>query len=179
MKMAGLCGVVEVGGVESEEEVRQECVADHSLTHWFVSSRYILRSHVVNNYWCKNVMFVFTAAHRREMESDVCSHVKVVVRVRPVNESEIRENLRNVIQVVDKHMLIFDPKEEGLSCFGLQRVRRRDINKRANKDLKFVFDQVFGENSSQDEVFENTTKGVLDSVMNGFNCTGNSLIIYM
>lgn len=107
------------------------------------------------------------------MANDVCSHVKVVVRVRPTNDSEKRENFRNVVQVVDNHMLIFDPKEENLSCFGPQRVRNRNINKRANKDLKFVFDRVFDENSTQVEVFENTTKGVLDGVMNGFNCTGN------
>ncbi|XP_031600748.2 kinesin-like protein KIF18A isoform X1 [Oreochromis aureus] len=105
------------------------------------------------------------------MASDVCSHVKVVVRVRPANDSEKRENCRNVVQVVDNHMLIFDPKEEDLSCFGSQRVRNRNINKRANKDLKFVFDQVFDENATQLDIFENTTKGVLDGVMNGFNCT--------
>uniref|UniRef100_A0A3Q3RHS6 Kinesin-like protein n=1 Tax=Mastacembelus armatus TaxID=205130 RepID=A0A3Q3RHS6_9TELE len=105
------------------------------------------------------------------MESDVCSHVKVVVRVRPANDSEKRENCRNVVQVVDNHILIFDPKEEDMSCFGSQRVQSRNINKRPNKDLKFVFDHVFGNNSTQLDIFENTTKGVLDGVMNGFNCT--------
>uniref|UniRef100_A0AAQ5Z4Q9 Kinesin-like protein n=1 Tax=Amphiprion ocellaris TaxID=80972 RepID=A0AAQ5Z4Q9_AMPOC len=105
------------------------------------------------------------------MASNVCSHVKVVVRVRPTNDSEKRENCRNVVQVVDNHMLIFDPKEQDMSCFGSRRVRNRNINKRANKDLKFVFDHVFDENSTQTDIFENTTKGVLDGVMNGFNCT--------
>ncbi|CAK6973398.1 kinesin-like protein KIF18A [Scomber scombrus] len=105
------------------------------------------------------------------MESDVCSHVKVVVRVRPPNEREKRENCRNVVQVVDNHMLIFDPKEQEVGCFGSQRVRKRNINKRANKDLKFVFDHVFDENSTQADIFESTTKLVLDGVMNGFNCT--------
>lgn len=108
------------------------------------------------------------------MADNVCSHVKVVVRVRPTNDSEKRENCRNVVQVVDSHMLIFDPKEEDMSCFGSQRLRNRNINKKANKDLKFVFDQVFDENSTQMDIFENTTKGVLDGLMNGFNCTGNS-----
>ena len=109
------------------------------------------------------------------MVNDVCSHVKVVVRVRPTSDNEKRENCRNVVQVVDNHMLIFDPKEQDMSCFGSQRVRNRnrDVNKRPNKDLKFVFDQVFCESSTQVDIFENTTKGVLDGVMNGFNCTGN------
>ncbi|KAF7654895.1 hypothetical protein LDENG_00063410 [Lucifuga dentata] len=105
------------------------------------------------------------------MASNVCSHVKVVVRVRPTNDSEKCDNFRNVVQVVDNHMLIFDPKEEEMPCFGSHRVRSRHINKRANKDLKFVFDHVFGETSTQVDVFENTTKGILDGVMNGFNCT--------
>ncbi|KAM3877043.1 kinesin-like protein KIF18A [Diretmus argenteus] len=104
------------------------------------------------------------------MASDVCSHVKVVVRVRPFNDSEKHDNFRNVVQVVDNHMLIFDPKEQEM-CFGSQRVRNRDPIKKVNKDLKFVFDNVFGEYSTQMEIFENTTKAVLDSVMNGFNCT--------
>lgn len=112
------------------------------------------------------------------MASDVCSHVKVVVRVRPASDSEKRENCQNVVQVVDNHMLIFDPKEEGISCFGSQRVRNRNINKRANKDLKFVFDHVFGENSTQADIFESTTKGVLDGLMNGFNCTGKQINKY-
>lgn len=107
------------------------------------------------------------------MASDLCSHVKVVVRVRPISEREKRENCRNVVQVVDNHMLIFDPKEEDTSCFGSRRIRN-NINKKANKDLKFVFDRVFGENSTQDDIFESTTKGVLDGVMNGFNSTGNA-----
>lgn len=107
------------------------------------------------------------------MANDVCSHVKVVVRVRPENESEKLANYQNVVQVVGNHILIFDPKQEETSCFGAQRVRNRNITKKANKDLKFVFDYVFNENSTQVDIFENTTKTVLDGLMNGFNCTGN------
>lgn len=108
------------------------------------------------------------------MAKNVCSHVKVVVRVRPANDNEKRENCRNVVQVVDNHMLIFDPREEDLSCFGSRKTlaRNRNINQRANKDMKFVFDHVFGENSTQVELFESTTKEVLDGLMTGCNCTG-------
>ncbi|XP_010888793.1 kinesin-like protein KIF18A [Esox lucius] len=101
---------------------------------------------------------------------DVCSHVKVVVRVRPINDKEC-ENFRNVVHVVDNHMLIFDPKEQQTTFFGGQRLRNRDLNKRSNKDLQFVFDHVFGEHSSQVDIFENTTKGIIDGVLNGYNCT--------
>lgn len=110
-------------------------------------------------------------------KNDVCSHVKVVVRVRPASDNEKRENCRNVVQVVDNHMLIFDPKEEDLSCFGSRKAanRNRNINQRAKKDMKFVFDHVFGENSTQVELFESTTKEVLDGLMNGCNCTGKEI----
>lgn len=121
------------------------------------------------------IYFAVTAYREATMTDGICSHVKVVVRVRPANESERYENCRNVVQVVDNHMLIFDPNEEDLSCFGSQKLSSRSIHKKANKDLKFVFDHVFDENSTQIDVFENTTKGVLDGVMNGFNCTGNGL----
>ncbi|XP_023666294.1 kinesin-like protein KIF18A isoform X2 [Paramormyrops kingsleyae] len=104
-------------------------------------------------------------------ESDVCSHVRVVVRVRPANPRELEGNFKNVVQVVDNHMLIFDPKEEEVTFFHGQKLRNRDVSKRANKDLKFVFDNVFGEDSTQQNIFENSTKGILDGVLNGYNCT--------
>ncbi|KAK3528046.1 hypothetical protein QTP86_017089 [Hemibagrus guttatus] len=103
-------------------------------------------------------------------EGQVCSHVKVVVRVRPLNTKEKDGNLKNIVRLVDNHMLIFDPKEE-VSFFSGQKAGNRDLRKRANKDLKFVFDHVFGEDSTQMEVFENTTKGVVDGVLHGYNCT--------
>ncbi len=107
-------------------------------------------------------------------DGEVCSHVKVVVRVRPFNNKEKDGNYKKVVQVVDNHMLIFDPKEEEVTFFRGQRVGKRDVRKRANKDLKFVFDSVFREDSSQVEVFENTTKAIVDGVLNGYNCTGET-----
>uniref|UniRef100_A0A6J0TIK7 Kinesin-like protein KIF18A n=1 Tax=Pogona vitticeps TaxID=103695 RepID=A0A6J0TIK7_9SAUR len=105
------------------------------------------------------------------VEDNVCSHVKVVIRVRPENEKERNGNFRKVIQVVDKHMLVFDPKVEEVSFFHGKKLPYRDITKKQNKDLKFIFDAVFDESSSQLEVFENTTKTVLDGFLNGYNCT--------
>ncbi|XP_069821875.1 kinesin-like protein KIF18A isoform X2 [Dendropsophus ebraccatus] len=107
------------------------------------------------------------AAH----ESDVCSHVRVVIRVRPPNEKEKVANFTSVVQVVDKHMLVFDPKVEEVNFFHGRSTANRDVTKRKNKDLKFVFDCVFDENSTQQEVFDQTTKVVLDGVLNGYNCT--------
>ncbi|XP_075568524.1 kinesin-like protein KIF18A [Pelecanus crispus] len=104
-------------------------------------------------------------------EEDVCNHVKVVVRVRPESQKEKDGNFSKVVHVVDRHILVFDPKEEEVSFFHGKRLANRDITKRKKKDLKFVFDAVFAEGSSQLEVFEHTTKSVIDGFLNGYNCT--------
>ncbi|KAM6321717.1 kinesin-like protein KIF18A [Podargus strigoides] len=105
-------------------------------------------------------------------EEDVCNHVRVVVRVRPESQKERDGNFTKVVHVVDRHTLLFDPKtEEEVSFFHGKRLTHRDLNKRVQKDLKFVFDAVLAESSSQLEVFEHTTKGVIDGFLNGYNCT--------
>ncbi|NXQ22218.1 KI18A protein, partial [Peucedramus taeniatus] len=104
-------------------------------------------------------------------EEDVCSHVKVVVRVRPESQKEKQGSFSRVVRVIDQHVLVFDPKEEEVSFFNRKRVAHRDINKRQRKDLKFMFDTVFDDSSSQLDVFEHTTKNLIDGFLNGYNCT--------
>ncbi|XP_064513051.1 kinesin-like protein KIF18A [Pseudopipra pipra] len=104
-------------------------------------------------------------------EEDVCNHVKVVVRVRPQTQKEKQDNFSRVVHVIDQHVLVFDPKEEEVSFFNGKRLTHRDINKRQRKDLKFMFDAIFDEMSSQLEVFEHTTKTLIDGFLNGYNCT--------
>ncbi|KFM13312.1 Kinesin-like KIF18B, partial [Aptenodytes forsteri] len=43
--------------------------------------------------------------------------------------------------------------------------------KHQSKDLKFIFDRVFGEGATQEEVFQHTTREGLDSILNGYNCS--------
>ncbi|RLV91444.1 hypothetical protein DV515_00014098 [Chloebia gouldiae] len=104
-------------------------------------------------------------------EEDVCSHVKVVVRVRPESLKEKQGSFSRVVRVIDQHVLVFDPKEEEVGFFSRRRVTHRDINKRQRKDLKFMFDAIFDDGSSQLEVFEHTTKNLIDGFLNGYNCT--------
>ncbi|CAH6788144.1 Kif18a [Phodopus roborovskii] len=104
-------------------------------------------------------------------EEDFCHHMKVVVRVRPENTKEKAVAFHKVVHVVDKHILVFDPKQEVVSFFHEKKTTNFDITKRQNKDLKFVFDAVFDETSTQMEVFEHTTKPILHSFLNGYNCT--------
>ncbi|XP_053115957.1 kinesin-like protein KIF18B isoform X2 [Hemicordylus capensis] len=97
--------------------------------------------------------------------------VTVVVRVRPQTPREQEGNRQSVVQVVGKSMLVFDPEEPSLPGIFAGFQAADPAPKRKGKDLKFVFDQVFGESASQTEVFENTTKGILDGVLNGYNCS--------
>nr|XP_014344266.1 PREDICTED: kinesin-like protein KIF18B [Latimeria chalumnae] len=108
-------------------------------------------------------------ATREELEG---GNVSVVVRVRPPNQREQDENHRHVVHVVDSNMLVFDPDEAEDESMGVfSRFKGHLATKQKGKDLKFVFDRVFSENASQLEVFEFTTKNILDGVLNGYNCS--------
>lgn len=63
---------------------------------------------------------------------------------------------------------VFDPAEEN----PLAKYQKTILpqGKRV-KDMKFGFDRVFDENCSQQDVYECTTKPLLDSVLDGFNAT--------
>ncbi|VDP08697.1 unnamed protein product, partial [Soboliphyme baturini] len=46
-----------------------------------------------------------------------------------------------------------------------------DPTARRCKDIKFAFDRIFTPESSNEEVFDNTTKPILDKFLGGFNCS--------
>ncbi|XP_037070212.1 kinesin-like protein KIF18B [Pollicipes pollicipes] len=100
------------------------------------------------------------------------SNVRVVVRVRPENERERQGNFKNVVRPLDDHMLIFDPRQQE-DDFYFQGVRQRgrDLLKRASKDVQYMFDRVFHPHHSNQQLFEATTKDVVDTVIEGFNCS--------
>lgn len=75
-----------------------------------------------------------------------------------------------VVKVIDDQMLIFDPKEEEQPFF-YHGVKQRDFLKRGHKELKFVFDKVCGNDSTNLEVYANSTKSLVDTLMNGYNCS--------
>ncbi|XP_008191110.1 kinesin-like protein KIF18A isoform X2 [Tribolium castaneum] len=100
------------------------------------------------------------------------ANIRVVVRVRPPNHKEQGDNSRDVVKIVDDQVLIFDPKCQSQAFFyhGVEQ-KGRDLLRKANKDMQFMFDRVFGFESTNCEVFENTTKGLIQSLMDGYNCS--------
>ena len=100
------------------------------------------------------------------------SNVRVVVRVRPMNEAERTGNYGRSIQVLDEHVLVFDPKEESSPDFYHGRKRKgRDVTKKKKKDVRFAFDHVFDDSASNMDVYNNTTKSILDGLLDGYNCS--------
>ncbi|CAI4218447.1 unnamed protein product [Parascedosporium putredinis] len=83
------------------------------------------------------------------------SSISVTVRVRPFT---IREAAQ----------LVFDPPEDN----PVQKFSRSVVPMgKKVKDQVFAFDRIFDDNVSQTEVYEGTTKGLLDSVLDGYNAT--------
>lgn len=63
---------------------------------------------------------------------------------------------------------MFDPPED----HAIQRgAKSTGPNGRRSKDQTFGFDRVFDENTTQGEVYEATTRNLLDSVLDGYNAT--------
>ncbi|KAG8433970.1 hypothetical protein GDO86_012361 [Hymenochirus boettgeri] len=100
-------------------------------------------------------------------------NVSVVVRVRPPNQREHEGNHHSVVHVVDENMLVFDPDEPDTPGV-FSNLRGNDGSKRKGKDIKFIFDRVFGENSTQRNVFEHTTKEILDVFAYGATGSGKT-----
>uniref|UniRef100_A0A8D1PL50 Kinesin-like protein n=1 Tax=Sus scrofa TaxID=9823 RepID=A0A8D1PL50_PIG len=99
------------------------------------------------------------------------SMVQVVVRVRPPTPRELESQRPPVVQVVDERVLVFDPEETDGGFLGLKWGSTHEGPKKKSKDLTFVFDRVFGEAATQQDVFQHTTHGILDSFLQGYNCS--------
>lgn len=98
--------------------------------------------------------------------------IKVIVRVRPHNERELQDNSRTVIEVVDDRMLIFDPKEQATPFFFHNVAQKgRDMLKKQNKQMQFIFDRIFDSTSTNVDVFEGSTKSLISNLLEGYNCS--------
>jgi hypothetical protein len=75
--------------------------------------------------------------------------------------------------VIDESTLVFDVKEETQPFFFHgSKQNCRDLRKKPNKELDFKFDRIFGWDSSNVDVFEGSTKDIVKSLLDGYNCSG-------
>ncbi|KAG0197473.1 kinesin-like protein Klp5 [Mortierella sp. GBA30] len=78
--------------------------------------------------------------------------------------------IRRVVEVLDDSVLVFDPPDaESISKY--KRALLPVQAYRRFKDMRYAFDRVFHEDAQQQEVFENTTRHLIDGVLNGYNGT--------
>ncbi|XP_053686721.1 kinesin-like protein KIF18A [Sabethes cyaneus] len=103
---------------------------------------------------------------------DSSTNIRVAVRVRPFNKRELEQNQRNIIKVLDRTTLMFDPDEdEDEFFFHGTKQTHRDITKRLKKKLAMEYDEVFDAEATNEDIFQHCTKPLVQSVMNGYNCS--------
>ncbi|KMZ89194.1 kinesin [Plasmodium vivax Brazil I] len=95
-------------------------------------------------------------------EKDLTYNMNVVIRCRPMSASEKNEGAKNVIKILDNKMIVLlDPSDNSDNVLRQNRSREK----------KYVFDYVFDETSSQEEVYKNSVKCLIDAVIGGYNST--------
>lgn len=98
---------------------------------------------------------------------------RVFVRVRPESDAERNGPFKKIISVLDEHVLVFDPNgddEPAVQAAGARLRNPRVLQKKA-RDVKFAFDRVFDGEATQEDVFEHTTKPIIDGLLEGFNAS--------
>lgn len=71
-------------------------------------------------------------------------------------------------QAADEGLRVFDPPEDN----PVQKFSKSVVpNGKRVKDQTFAFDRIFDQNASQGEVYESTTRSLLDNVLDGYNAT--------
>ncbi|CAO1615427.1 unnamed protein product [Jaminaea pallidilutea] len=80
--------------------------------------------------------------------------------------------LRPIIHAVDDKVLIFDPPDNNpLSRLYNNQANYMSHGQKRAKDVRYAFDRVFDGGCGQQEVFEGTTRPLLDGVLNGYNAS--------
>ncbi|KAJ9091181.1 hypothetical protein QFC21_007302 [Naganishia friedmannii] len=78
---------------------------------------------------------------------------------------------REVVDVVDHRTLIFDKPDTNVPRAFMTTGGKAPPGGKRYKDQRYAFDRVFSKDSTQEEVFENTAKPVLEGLFDGFNAT--------
>ncbi|SBT31209.1 kinesin-8, putative [Plasmodium ovale wallikeri] len=95
-------------------------------------------------------------------EKDLTYNMNVVIRCRPMSVSEKNDGAKNVIKIMDNKMVVLlDPANNSDNVLRQNRSREK----------KYVFDYVFDENSTQEDVYNYSVKCLIDGVIKGYNST--------
>lgn len=80
------------------------------------------------------------------------------------------KGIRKIVKVVDEKMLIFDPANDDNP---IQKMQQSFFPKSTSRirEHRFHFDRLFDQQTLQQQVYNNTTRPLLDSVLDGYNAT--------
>jgi kinesin family protein 18/19 len=88
----------------------------------------------------------------------------VALRVRPLLSRELQQGAQSIIKLLDNRVVcVLDP--EKLKIGGQEDYLRRD----RNRERQFTYDIAFNETATQQDIFENTGKHLVEGVLQGFN----------
>ncbi|KAL1405450.1 tubulin-dependent ATPase kip3 [Vanrija albida] len=73
--------------------------------------------------------------------------------------------IREIVEVIDNRQIDFDKPEAG------SETKRGAVGGRRYKNRRYVFDHVFKMEATQEQVYQNTAKPLLDGVLKGYNAT--------
>ena len=91
-------------------------------------------------------------------------NILVTVRCRPLNQKEKEINPKPTIKIMNRKIVILQDPNSNTNNYNLN-------NNTRSKEQTMAFDYVFDQNETQDQIFNSTTKFLLDGVVNGFNAT--------
>ena len=86
----------------------------------------------------------------------------VALRIRPLKNEEMARGYESVATKVDSKMVL-------LASTKSKKVDH--LRERRNNERQYMFDVVFGPDSRQEDVYEATTKHLVNQVMSGYNAT--------
>ncbi|KRY82624.1 Kinesin-like protein KIF18B, partial [Trichinella pseudospiralis] len=105
----------------------------------------------------------------RRKELPVTANVKVCVRIRPYGGSGVTSNA--IVNVIDDHMLLFDPPSNTVKQTYFKGESIRDPTSRRAKNLTFCFDRIFDMDAKNEIVYKETMEPILEKFLNGHNCS--------
>jgi kinesin family protein 18/19 len=93
------------------------------------------------------------------------SNILVAVRARPLSRKERETDPFEVLEILDgKVVILLDPSTDAPKPEEAFRINR-------TKEKQYAFDFAFAQDSTQQEVYQKTTRFLLDGVTSGFNAT--------
>ncbi|XP_025412743.1 kinesin-like protein KIF18A isoform X2 [Sipha flava] len=97
--------------------------------------------------------------------------MRVFVRIKPLSDEDDVPKPKT-IRIRNENALIFDPRQDETPFFfhGVKQ-NPRDITKRQHKSIKYDFHRVFGPQSTNEDIYNESTKDLLDKLLSGYNCS--------